>query len=261
EGIASVFADDTKLSSPINSIQDVTSSQQDLDKPAIWAAKWQMRFNVDKCKVLHLGCKNIQATYTLTNRRFFIVASGRQGGSRSGRLVAPKKSRLVARRQNLPESPAQSTGQLDNKADPGHHNASLTNGHWGSLGNHSPLGSLKLTQQNKQLPVCHLPGVSCGGLWAWQRVCESERHSSAGVPVRPGALRFLVRVGHYEKPNKETVKQKKKKLKKQDWSTDSRGRSPSAGRNHGVHPLSRLIHLHFKKLVERLNIFVSCFLT
>uniref|UniRef100_A0A803JMC7 Reverse transcriptase domain-containing protein n=1 Tax=Xenopus tropicalis TaxID=8364 RepID=A0A803JMC7_XENTR len=31
----------------------------------IWAAKWQMRFNVDKCKVMHLGCKNMQAPYTL----------------------------------------------------------------------------------------------------------------------------------------------------------------------------------------------------
>uniref|UniRef100_A0A803K4Y5 Reverse transcriptase domain-containing protein n=1 Tax=Xenopus tropicalis TaxID=8364 RepID=A0A803K4Y5_XENTR len=52
-----VFADNTKLCSPINSIQDVASLQQDLDKLAIWAAKWQMKFNV--------GCKNIQATYTL----------------------------------------------------------------------------------------------------------------------------------------------------------------------------------------------------
>ncbi|KAE8636156.1 hypothetical protein XENTR_v10002860 [Xenopus tropicalis] len=46
-------------------IQDVASLQQDLDQLAIWAAKWQMRFNVVKCKVMHLGCKNIQATYTL----------------------------------------------------------------------------------------------------------------------------------------------------------------------------------------------------
>uniref|UniRef100_A0A803JMQ3 Reverse transcriptase domain-containing protein n=1 Tax=Xenopus tropicalis TaxID=8364 RepID=A0A803JMQ3_XENTR len=68
EGImsnVSVFADDTKLCRPVNSIQDVTSLQQDLDQLAIWAAKWQMRFNVDKYKVMHLGCKNMQAPYTL----------------------------------------------------------------------------------------------------------------------------------------------------------------------------------------------------
>uniref|UniRef100_A0A803J975 Reverse transcriptase domain-containing protein n=1 Tax=Xenopus tropicalis TaxID=8364 RepID=A0A803J975_XENTR len=46
----SVFAGDTKLCRPVNSIQDVASLQQDLDQLAIWAAKWQMRFNVDKCK-------------------------------------------------------------------------------------------------------------------------------------------------------------------------------------------------------------------
>uniref|UniRef100_A0A803K3Y4 Reverse transcriptase domain-containing protein n=1 Tax=Xenopus tropicalis TaxID=8364 RepID=A0A803K3Y4_XENTR len=48
-----------------HSIQDVASLQQDLDQLKIWAAKWQMRFNVDKCKVMHLGCKNMQATSTL----------------------------------------------------------------------------------------------------------------------------------------------------------------------------------------------------
>uniref|UniRef100_A0A803K0K4 Reverse transcriptase domain-containing protein n=1 Tax=Xenopus tropicalis TaxID=8364 RepID=A0A803K0K4_XENTR len=64
-GNVSVFADDTKLCRPVSSIQDVTSLQQDLDQLAIWAAKWQMRFNVDKCKVMHLGCNNMQALYTL----------------------------------------------------------------------------------------------------------------------------------------------------------------------------------------------------
>lgn len=31
------------------------SLQHDLDKVAKWAAKWQMRFSVDKCKVIHFG--------------------------------------------------------------------------------------------------------------------------------------------------------------------------------------------------------------
>ncbi|KAE8617452.1 hypothetical protein XENTR_v10009079 [Xenopus tropicalis] len=58
EGIISnisMFKNDTKLCSPVKFIQD----------GAIWEAKWQMRFNVDKCKVMHLGCKNMQANYTL----------------------------------------------------------------------------------------------------------------------------------------------------------------------------------------------------
>jgi len=29
--------------------------QADLDKLVLWAQKWQMEFNVDKCKVMHVG--------------------------------------------------------------------------------------------------------------------------------------------------------------------------------------------------------------
>jgi len=29
--------------------------QADLDKLALWAQKWQMEFNVNKCKVMHVG--------------------------------------------------------------------------------------------------------------------------------------------------------------------------------------------------------------
>nr|NP_001389890.1 interferon-like LOC124629387 [Xenopus laevis]ANQ43334.1 type I interferon 22 [Xenopus laevis] len=58
EGVVSnvsVFADDTKLSAQLIPSR-MWHLQQDLDKLAIWAAKWQMRFNVDKYKVMHLGC-------------------------------------------------------------------------------------------------------------------------------------------------------------------------------------------------------------
>jgi len=29
--------------------------QADLDKLVLWAKRWQMEFNVDKCKVMHVG--------------------------------------------------------------------------------------------------------------------------------------------------------------------------------------------------------------
>uniref|UniRef100_A0A8C5R211 Reverse transcriptase domain-containing protein n=1 Tax=Leptobrachium leishanense TaxID=445787 RepID=A0A8C5R211_9ANUR len=78
ESHVSVFADDTKLGKVIQCEQhvtvcvqviqceqDVTSLQRDLDKLGDWALKWQMRFNLDKCKVMHFGVKNTQAIYTL----------------------------------------------------------------------------------------------------------------------------------------------------------------------------------------------------
>ena len=61
----SVFADDTKLCSGITSLQDVANLQADLNALSNWATEWQMRFNVDKCKVMHLGAKNMHASYIL----------------------------------------------------------------------------------------------------------------------------------------------------------------------------------------------------
>ena len=61
----SVFADDTKLCRGIQSLQDVSDLQADLNLLYDWASNWHMKFNVDKCKVMHLGTKNMHATYTL----------------------------------------------------------------------------------------------------------------------------------------------------------------------------------------------------
>ncbi|XP_072257769.1 phosphatidylinositol 4,5-bisphosphate 3-kinase catalytic subunit gamma isoform isoform X3 [Pyxicephalus adspersus] len=47
--------DDTKLCNGINSIEDVYFLQADLDVLFDWAAKWQIIFNVEKCKVI--ACK------------------------------------------------------------------------------------------------------------------------------------------------------------------------------------------------------------
>uniref|UniRef100_A0A803K1Z4 Reverse transcriptase domain-containing protein n=1 Tax=Xenopus tropicalis TaxID=8364 RepID=A0A803K1Z4_XENTR len=108
EGImsnVSVFADDTKLCRPVNSIQDVTSLQQDLDQLAIWAAKWQMRFNVDKCKVMHLGCKNMQAPYTLNGtalgksimeKDLGVLVDNKLGCSKQCQAAAARANRVLS---------------------------------------------------------------------------------------------------------------------------------------------------------------------
>uniref|UniRef100_A0A6I8QAX7 Reverse transcriptase domain-containing protein n=1 Tax=Xenopus tropicalis TaxID=8364 RepID=A0A6I8QAX7_XENTR len=61
----SIFADDTKLCKTISSMQDAAALQSDLTKLENWAANWKMRFNVDKCKVMHFGRNNINANYLL----------------------------------------------------------------------------------------------------------------------------------------------------------------------------------------------------
>jgi len=50
-----MFADDTKIWTVITTDQDIISLQSDLNKLADWSDKWLLRFNIDKCKVMHLG--------------------------------------------------------------------------------------------------------------------------------------------------------------------------------------------------------------
>jgi len=45
------FADDTKIFKEVRNSADCSQLQADLDKLVLWAQKWQMEFNVDKCKL------------------------------------------------------------------------------------------------------------------------------------------------------------------------------------------------------------------
>ena len=68
EGISShilKFADDTKVFQELRDEADCSMLQRDLDKLVTWAQKWQMDFNVKKCKVMHVGKqKNSSSYYT-----------------------------------------------------------------------------------------------------------------------------------------------------------------------------------------------------
>ena len=63
--ILSKFADDTKVGCEVNSEEDRLLLQDDIDCLMIWAEEWQLEFNASKCKVLHLGKKNKQFSYTM----------------------------------------------------------------------------------------------------------------------------------------------------------------------------------------------------
>ena len=61
----SKFADDTKIVSTVQVEQGNYSIQKDLDRLAAWADKWQMEFNPQKCKVMHIGRENRYFSYEM----------------------------------------------------------------------------------------------------------------------------------------------------------------------------------------------------
>jgi len=70
EGIVSKinkFADDCKLGKSVRSQEDVEVLRKDLGRLGEWAERWQMKFNIEKCSVLHIGRNNAEHKYELNH--------------------------------------------------------------------------------------------------------------------------------------------------------------------------------------------------
>ena len=52
-----LFADDTKIWNTIKTQSDSQSLQSDLDLLSKWSDEWLLRFNIDKCHVMHIDRK------------------------------------------------------------------------------------------------------------------------------------------------------------------------------------------------------------
>ena len=61
-----LFADDAKLFRPIKTENDKEILQNDINKLCEWSDKWQLNFNVNKCRVLHVGNRNLKYDYQMS---------------------------------------------------------------------------------------------------------------------------------------------------------------------------------------------------
>ena len=62
------FADNTKMGINADSDAAVKQPQEDLRKVGELSKKWQMPFNLDKCKTMHIGHKNKNEKYELQGK-------------------------------------------------------------------------------------------------------------------------------------------------------------------------------------------------
>ena len=74
------FADDTKIFRRVDFDEDREALQRDLDKLVHWSEVWQMKFNVDKCKVMHMGRGNLGGSYVMNGGTLGVVSEERDLG-------------------------------------------------------------------------------------------------------------------------------------------------------------------------------------
>ena len=65
ESFCQLFADDAKVFRNVCSSEGNKKLQCDIDKLSDWAEKWQLHFNTDKCKSLHIGRTNKRQVYQM----------------------------------------------------------------------------------------------------------------------------------------------------------------------------------------------------
>jgi len=74
------FADDIKILRKVTNTTDGLRLQQDLNRLCDWADKWQMEFNIAKCKTMHTGSGSIEYDYSMEGHPFDVVTTEKDLG-------------------------------------------------------------------------------------------------------------------------------------------------------------------------------------
>ena len=67
--VVRLFADDTKLYKTIQTEQDQQQLQDDIFEASNWSKKWQLLFNVKKCKYMQIGNKPSENVYYIKDHQ------------------------------------------------------------------------------------------------------------------------------------------------------------------------------------------------
>ena len=85
------FADDTKGFQEIQGPDDRDKLQLALDKLVQWAETWGMKFNVPKCKIMHVGRNNPAYKYSMENENMTVVEEEKDIGVLIQKNLKPSK--------------------------------------------------------------------------------------------------------------------------------------------------------------------------
>ena len=85
----SKFADDTKGMKVIAGEEDRVMLQRALDSMAEWAERWGMEFNVNKCKIMHLGKNNPEFEYFLYGTKLAVTEEEKDVGVQINKNLKP----------------------------------------------------------------------------------------------------------------------------------------------------------------------------
>jgi ribonuclease P/MRP protein subunit RPP40 len=91
-----MFADDTNLFGKVNNEVGRDLLQRDLQRLVEWTSKWQMQFNISKCKVMHLGSGNGNYRYFMDSRELEVVTEDKDLGIQISNDLKPAKQCLLA---------------------------------------------------------------------------------------------------------------------------------------------------------------------
>ena len=95
------FADDLKVFRIIEGKHDQEVLQADLDKLVEWSETWQMKFNLSKCNVMHMGRAKYETAYEMGGQRLVQIENEKDLGVKVNTKLPASEQVTTARKKAL----------------------------------------------------------------------------------------------------------------------------------------------------------------